>query len=329
MKSQILSLLITGLPFFMQAGVLTVSNHPNSPGQYTSISDAIAAASAGDTIYVHGSGVVYPAFTVNKQLTLIGPGHKPQKQVAAIVQIAPPNIIFASGSSGSVIMGFYFQSGLTIDPGVNNLRIQENYSTGTLSVEGTGHLIMKNILRSGIGLNNYGVQGNIMVRNNIIEQNLTGAIDATVEFSNNFIYSLNFCTNCAYTVFKNNIIWGTYPTSAINMTFLNNIAFLNINDTLPPPGSLGSGNIIGNPMFVSYPLAGTTFSYSHDYHLMSGSPAIGAGTDGTDIGIYGGVTPFDPYGEPPVPQVFEFNIHNPVIPSGGNLDIKITSKTKD
>ena len=30
-----------------------------------------------------------------------------------------------------------------------------------------------------------------------------------------------------------------------------------------------------------------------DYHLITGSPAIGAGFNGEDIGIYGGATPFN------------------------------------
>lgn len=330
MKKQFLSFILIGFPFLMQAEILTVSNRPDSPGQYTSISDAISAASAGDTIYVHGSNVVYPGFTVTKKLTIIGPGHKPQKQGADIATIgSPPSTMIAYGASGTVIMGFYFQAGIDVDTSVHNLRIQENNMNG-INLQGTGHLVMKNVIKNGINFISYSPHGNVMVRNNIMNNGITGANTSTIEISNNFIYSNWLCFNCGYVVFKNNIIWGTANHSAsINMTFLNNLAFLNNNDTLPPPGSVGSGNIIGNPMFVNFPPAGGYFDYSYDYHLRPGSPAIGAGVGGVDIGPYGGVTPFDHYGEPPVPQVFEFDITNPVIPSGGNLEIKITLKTKD
>ena len=49
------------------AKVITVNNNINSPGQYTNLQQAIDSASAGDTIYVHGSATSYGNVNVKNQ----------------------------------------------------------------------------------------------------------------------------------------------------------------------------------------------------------------------------------------------------------------------
>src|SRR5688572_2636219 len=57
----------------------TVSNMPNSPGQYTSISAILLGP--GDTILVHGSPLNYGSVFLNHDnLVIIGTGHNPDKQ---------------------------------------------------------------------------------------------------------------------------------------------------------------------------------------------------------------------------------------------------------
>jgi hypothetical protein len=55
-------------------------------------------------------------------------------------------------------------------------------------------------------------------------------------------------------------------------------------------GSTGVGNIAKDPMFVN----NTTEPY--DYHLATGSPCIGAGKDGKDMGVYGNLNPGEKIG---------------------------------
>jgi len=55
-------------------------------------------------------------------------------------------------------------------------------------------------------------------------------------------------------------------------------------------GGTGVGNIAVNPMFVN----NTTEPY--DYHLAAGSPCIGAGKDGADMGVYGNLNPGEKIG---------------------------------
>jgi hypothetical protein len=62
------------------ATVLTVSNNPDRPAQFTQVDPAIAAAAAGDTIYVYGSLTTYNDFIINKRLVVIGAGYNTNNQ---------------------------------------------------------------------------------------------------------------------------------------------------------------------------------------------------------------------------------------------------------
>jgi len=65
-----------------------------------------------------------------------------------------------------------------------------------------------------------------------------------------------------------------------------------------------------------------TFSSSKDFNLADGSPGENGGTDGEDIGIYGGSFPFNKYGYPPnMPYPVFMEITNPVIGVGGTLNV--------
>ncbi|MBK9319414.1 MAG: hypothetical protein IPM91_11710 [Bacteroidetes bacterium] len=66
------------------------------------------------------------------------------------------------------------------------------------------------------------------------------------------------------------------------------------------------------------------FNISYDYHLQSSSPAKNAATDGTDIGVYGGMNGFSTVLEPLMtPIIRQFTISNPSIAPGGTLNINI------
>ena len=65
--------------FFLQnvnATIITVSNRTGQMDvDYSSLPDAITNASAGDTLYVHGSPFSYGDITIDKKLHIIGPGY--------------------------------------------------------------------------------------------------------------------------------------------------------------------------------------------------------------------------------------------------------------
>ena len=112
-------------------------------------------------------------------------------------------------------------------------------------------------------------------------------------------------------------------------SFQNNI--YRVATTFPPAGNTDEGgNISGNPLFVNYTF-NNYYSTSHDYHTQAGSPALGAASDATDIGLHGGVTKYSEKGEPlNAPVMRSMDINNPVVQANGTLNVNITaSKPND
>lgn len=97
--------------------------------------------------------------------------------------------------------------------------------------------------------------------------------------------------------------------------------------------NFGGGNIVGqDPLYTTVPNL-TTYSASANYRLQASSAGKNAGTDGTDLGIYGGAYPFPSGGAvgsgfdtsplPPIPQVTELNIQNATVPVNGTLNVTV------
>jgi hypothetical protein len=91
------------------------------------------------------------------------------------------------------------------------------------------------------------------------------------------------------------------------------------------------------PKFVDVPEQRTVFSYAYDFHLRADSPGKNAGTDGTDIGIYGGPFPWPDGGSAPwqtspvpaVPQITSLDTLNVVVPVNGTLSVDVKASKKD
>ena len=77
------------------------------------------------------------------------------------------------------------------------------------------------------------------------------------------------------------------------------------------------------------------FDEAEDYHLSGGSPGKNMGTDGTDIGLYGGIyswpegnlTPYIYSPFPSVPQIIEMNIENSAVPIDGTINVNLKAKS--
>jgi hypothetical protein len=176
----------------------------------------------------------------------------------------------------------------------------------------------------------FGVSNSLFVNNLIDDFNLRGAAD-NITIANNIIYggiyivsesgtstivNNNFIGATAtetafnwklkYTMIANNIFYGSTPSIGVNgsfsnefafNTFSNNLVYATGDDTMPPTGGTsgtdnnGLNNLLGNPNFVNGAI-NNTWSAAYDFTLQAGSPALGAGSDGLDIGISGGNYPF-------------------------------------
>jgi hypothetical protein len=330
-----------------KATVITVSNAPNSPAQYNALQLAINAANNGDTIYVSGSLVSYGDITIDRKLVLIGSGFNPQKEIPLTAQINA--LDFISGSSGSSINGFTFIGSFPLSAcngavgaytilsstcGVDSISIKNNHITGSypnLAVGGNNWLIERNVIGRINVVNNF----NVMIKNNIVYHHISLSNDPSVAFSNNlFINAANICFyDISNAVISNNIFYGAGPINCINSIFNKNLTFNTAQNTLPYGTNIGAGNIINqDPQFSAIQSIDYTFDFLDDYRLLLTSPGHNAGTDGTDIGPFGGFNPFPSSpigGEPQIPQVKNMNINNTSLPLNGNLNINVKGKKQD
>ena len=330
-----------GISLFASATVITVNNNTNSPGQYTNLQTAINAAAIGDTIYVHGSAATYGSVVIKKRITLIGTGSKPNKVnklVSQINNIQLDTVNNVSGGSGTRIIGFTLNSviGYGATGGTKNILIARNYfiSGGTkVVITGLGWKMENNIIESGVvNLNN---NSNTVVQNNIFSSsNLLSSNQATVVISNNIFLAYPPFTAIylvSNALIANNIFMGSSPkeTGVANNTFSNNITYQTAYDTIPFGTNIGSGNLVAkDPKFKN--VAANNFSYAYDFALDTISPGLNAGTDGKDIGVYGGAKPFvDLTGAPAIPQIKSLSILNPIIPAGDSLRIVIKANKQN
>ena len=213
---------------------------------------------------------------------------------------------------------------------LNNAVIRNNVMNGSINFAHASpgnNLITNNILYGGIYVNSLG--SNTTILNN----NFVGATGAEAAFDTKLL-------DCIVT---NNIFFGSTPsigntgstsTNFQRNVFTNNLSFATGDDTLPPVGggasNTGSGNIVANsPSFVNVQLL-NTWSSTYDFTLQAGSPALNAGSDGTDMGITGGSYPFTTinfeYKTTPAPTIQILNTAT-VINPGDDLPVRIQAKS--
>ena len=350
------------LPFFLFSlfslnvisQVRTVSNNVNTPGQYTTLQAAINAAIPGDTIYVHGSSSSYGSITVNKRLTFIGPGFNAQSQfnlAANIAYILLDTVVPTSGSRGCVFIGLgigYIDKTTFPLYRVDDILIDRcRFINSTKTYVCGNNWVIRNCLffmyenDSNLDLANW---SNILITNNFFyfgqvsyptSTAIANSNKSSVILNNNIFTgyhqggSFSSITNAQ---FSNNIFFGKSPQGAGSSIFERNLTYASTNTQLPYGSNTGNINYVNvDPLFVNIPVNTFDFSYGFDFHLQSSSPGINAGTDGTDIGIFGGGFPMPTNnnkitGESRLPQIYYMNILNNVIEQ--NTPINVTVKAR-
>lgn len=343
--------------------VITVSNNAISAGQYTNLSSAISAAGTGDTLYVMGSPNDYASssVTISKPITLIGAGYNPVgTQYGYPTTIS--NIYFSGNSSanakGTKIMGISCAQIISNDTFETNISISRSYIYNYIDIAGTNwtiqNCIVNNIDFNGFDYGNGGVysaagyNGPIaIIVDNFIMGSITsdqgyyyGTIKAAHILINHNILEgpITYFKSC--NIIANNIFWyanQSYYNSVntSNCSFRNNVTVESFKDTLNNSGSsdIATSNIY-NPSSLFNGTQSSTIGYptlvNDDWTVKAVSSAHKAASDGTDIGIYGGVTPMPNFtGATTLPQLTYFDINNLIIPVGGKLNANFKGRTQN
>jgi hypothetical protein len=327
--------------------IWVVNNTPNAPSGenvFSTIQETHDAADPGDIIHVIPSNSNYDnSVTITKQLSIYGIGFNPDKDIPQLSEVG--SITLEEGElegnpSGSRIEGLSISNIYLMDS-LNDILIRENLITSGISTSGAtinGLQIVNNIFNGNVGLSSGTVQ-NVVIANNIFSRNnrAISADNFTLIQNNLFLGSgdANAFGSLADCIVANNIFFGMRPVTNPSWTFErnifnNNLSMGNDDNSFQLDGSnTGSNNLEGvNPQFINLSLTGSPWDFSWDPGLEEGSPAIGAGSDGTDIGLFGGTLSFNSLytGGTPLPliQVLETT---GVVLEGQDLQINVQARS--
>ncbi|MBK8700649.1 MAG: hypothetical protein IPN29_14400 [Saprospiraceae bacterium] len=338
------------------AKVWTVSSDAARPAQFTTIAAAVSAASPGDTLRVAGAVSYYNMPDLFFPLVFIGEGaNNPNGSNSGIITVSLKRLNSSLGSSGSKFYGFNI-SNLNFSPEFSgsseNQRVLENFifercnissSTAFINNQDGSKNTIKNILyRNCVFSSNLTISGasgflmGITATNCIFDAganvNSGVILNGSLIIRNClFLNSANQRFNVNGAIIENCIFYKAEPTGATNSVFNNNLTYLCNAPTLPYGSNAGSGNLIGvNPMFNSYPPLGANFAWTHNYGLQSGSPAIGTGSNGSNIGLTGGNAPVNNIpGNSRIPVVTALTLPTSSVPVGGTLEVNIQAISRN
>ena len=338
MKKLFTTTAILLLTIILNATVWRVNNRPNVNADFTTLQLAIDGASQGDTLYIGASETSYGPGIFTKQLIVIGAGYWLAENDTTQMyteESQTGRLTFNDGSQGSEALGLYIYENNTnaipspIKISTNDIQIKRNKIVGYRnynhnSASSYGIWITDNLSNIIISQNWISATGADQTSKYciVISQILTNSI-----INNNFIHtslqnkrSIYMSTNSTTTelVISNNVIWGTITTYytihnnniQIEGSYNNGTGDLTSNNicsgTQYPATNSNQQNVDMSTVFVDY------FGYiDNDYILLTGSPAIGAGINGGDCGVFGNGTGNDPYvlsGIPAIPSVFQATI---------------------
>ena len=329
----------------VHARIITVSNSPLNPGQFTSVDLAQGSANPGDTIYVHGTGINYGTFIlIRPGLVVIGTGHTPQKQFPFVASFTTINV----NADNCQLIGLVADNVIVSTPNITMKRCKILGPSFVIGIDIFGGGPSRTVLLEGnVFTSTNNTSSNVRVVANtgdivILRNNIFSAIvdtpccagnPAAFQIVNNIFlggfHAFNFIDKATI---NNNIFYSSSPfvPMAATNTLSNNISYQCASNFFTVSPTITNSNNLENadPMFVNYPGSNAVFSFFHDYNLAPGSPCLGSGSDGTDRGVYGGFgTNFNMTGEPAIAEISSVTITSPTtVAPGGTLNVTVVSR---
>ncbi len=333
--------------FFMNtayAAQWSVSNLPQSPGQFASVSAAIASSSvaSNDTLLVQPSSIGYSAFTLSKPLTIIGGGFNTNK-VPQVVTNITGTISLTNACSGSRFYGL--KHSIINSPGsggtVSNLLFEDCWGVNDMQFSGSSwifsNLVIRNCIETNIIFST--TTSNSVVISNCIFYTGNGpqSSKGSLLVSNCLFMGSTHLSVCENATIQNCVFQNsTFATTTFNNSF-NNCFFYNVGglSTTTPPLPVGNGTVSvpGNTGANDSTMTSSPFADGHtastlsltgsvNYHL-TGNGLTYSTTGGT-IGVYGGSSTFSLAGEPLNSAIIRsFIINNTTVPVNGNLNVNL------
>lgn len=341
----------------------TVDNTPGTKANFTDVQTAHDNVNNGDTLIIMPSYNRYSAnLNCTKKLYIYSRGPHGQK-IDPDKRPILNGINFYTGSSGSVLNGLCIQ-GNSISINVNNIIIESCFFEGIRLVFNNSGSTSSSLIHGNVFWNvkspqnaiELGAAVNTIIRNNYFISSATNyswpgpALEyirggnSSNLFTNNLIVETVIGTGSHYggghIYFRNssmkiynNIIWTNvsdrtrFDTTSTGATYKNNITYSARNKPTPLADSSNFNDTM--PVFETTFSNSSPMDYvlSYDFRLKSTSIGKNAGTDSTDIGLYGGGYAFDllNYGFG-VPVIEDFEVKTPVVKQGGTLRVRLRAR---
>jgi hypothetical protein len=325
---------ILGIAMESNAQAPIVVQNGSTVSQYTTLANAVTAANSGDTIYLPGGSWNIGTQSIAKSLHIIGVGHNPDSaQASGITTLTGDISLDANSSNGSFVGINLMGSFLTTTALIQNYKMRRCVIAGAVSfgTNFTTAILEENVFKSVV--NGTGSTNNLYFYNNFFWYSFNGMQNSV--FKNNIFFcsSSPGSSTITFSLFENNIFTDAFVTTYLATGKITSSQFFNNlfteGPTFPYGTNSGSNNKTGQVLsnvFVSQ--SGTSYNYSHNYHLKNGCLGINAGTDGQDMGVYGGVFPWKDGSVPHNPHVIFKNFSGYTDPNG-DLQINIKVKAQD
>ncbi len=287
-----------------------VNNNTDFDADFTTLQDAVDAAADHDTIYVEGSATPYLGATINKPLTIVGPGYfldeNPETQAIKTESVFSRMITFESGSEGSAIMGCQLEY-TVLAIAASDIKAIRNYLYSVDFTDNCSNILLS---QNYITLSISAVYGSIT--NSIISNNIIGRQLGLSNASGSFVVSNNVFISTAYSFpidvnnasIQNNIL--AYEQAGISENTGNSISY----NIMAADGANANGNQYNIDMDKVFADFDESLKLSTDgkWELKEDSPAIGAGVGGEECGAFGGPSPYILSGIPGLPHIYEAEV---------------------
>lgn len=279
---------------------ITVQYTDGQVSYFDTLDEAFMALKAGCVVYIPSGSYTLSA-NVKCQVAIYGAGCRPYGKDTDYTRIIG-NIEFVEGASSSVIMGFRNEGDIYIRENVKNILIKN------VDVQ---HIYFSSKSNTGC-----------LVTSSVIRDYLSGSGDAPVQVTNCLVGNIGAIkggeiANCilkpsSSTTTSYYSSYSSYSPSTSSL-MRNNIG-LDLDKSTSLLACQEACTMVGSSPQIPYPTGGVEALFEkydpsdpfdlrkNNYRLKKGVSGTNAGTDGKDIGLYGG-SGFDDTGRAPIPKI--------------------------
>lgn len=329
----------------LTAAVWVVDRDPaNQAADFESLPEALEAAQPADTIYVMPSGTRYGLESITKSVTIVGSGYGKETSFPKAANVDSKLGSFSITGNDVFLTGLVFEGSVSVNAPskgitffrnrfsavefrmsvagaapvgamVSNLHVINNYFQGSFirSERPLSSLIFANNIVNGEYMLLNGDLGDGDFFNNILmvarENNFSyGSVGLNIQFSGRMF---------------NNIISSRIGGGAVTFKVGDPLARFNNFVRTDLDSFASSFPTASNPRFESLnDIIVNQGAWGEPYVLTSDSPAKGAGLNGEDIGIYGGIHAWNPTLQPPLPIISRIEAPR-VVGAGEGLKVTV------